>query len=335
MSNSKNYYTEAVKVVDLPVYLDEQYINYKLIFLDQIGMPLTGKLDSSKMIASIGVNDKHVKVMLIIYIQDIEIKKINLSVFDDIKTKEISLKSTVSETCIEQDNTCSFNLKLNIYTINKQSNQAILLGLSEVEKIAKERNLIIGYYIKRRSGGVSKTSKETIDKINNPSKIANKYIKHALECLKNESNAAEEDYSRLMYRDLMAKVFEYFLKNSKDPDSVVDEIVSIFGTNMEDSYMRSELLAFYHIYEALIPKTHTSPGYDKIQHFTYSTGKSYNTMKIITDTAQYAGEAYDLINGGSWDDTKSDMEANNLGQAYGTRLYEKYHPVRAAIRNLD
>ncbi|GEM_PF-4382910 len=32
MSNSKNYYTEAVKVVDLPVYLDEQYINYKLIF---------------------------------------------------------------------------------------------------------------------------------------------------------------------------------------------------------------------------------------------------------------------------------------------------------------
>ena len=38
MSNSKNYYTEAVKVVDLPVYLDEQHINYKLVFMDQIGI---------------------------------------------------------------------------------------------------------------------------------------------------------------------------------------------------------------------------------------------------------------------------------------------------------
>lgn len=335
MSNSKNYYTEAVKVVDLPVYLDDEHVNYKLIFMDQIGMPLTGKLDSSRTIASIGVNDKHVKVMLIIYVQNIEIKKINLSIFDDIKTKEVSLKSTVSETCIEQENTCSFKLKLNIYTVNKQSNQAILLGLSDIEKIAKQRNLMIGYYIKRRSGGVSKTSKETIDKINNPSKINNKYINYALECLKNASNTGEGDFSRLIYRDLMVKIFEYFLKKSKDPDSVVDEIVSIFGTNIEDSYMRSELLAFYHIYEALVPKTHTSPGYDKIQHFTYSAGKSYNTMQIITDTAQYAGEAYDLINGGSWDDTKSDMEANNLGQAYGTKLYEKFHPVRAAIRKMD
>lgn len=57
MSNSKNYYIEAVKVVDLLVYLDDQYVNYKLIFMDQIGMPLTGKLDSSRTIALIGVND--------------------------------------------------------------------------------------------------------------------------------------------------------------------------------------------------------------------------------------------------------------------------------------
>ncbi|EMK5833408.1 hypothetical protein I6M88_08035 [Citrobacter sedlakii] len=79
MSN-KNYYAEAVKVVDLPVYLDDQYVNYKLIFMDQIGMPLTGKLDSSRTIASISVNDKHVKVMLIIYVRKIEVKKINLSI---------------------------------------------------------------------------------------------------------------------------------------------------------------------------------------------------------------------------------------------------------------
>lgn len=48
MSNSKNYYTEAVKVVDLPVYLDEQHINYKLVFMDQIGMPLTGSWTHQK-----------------------------------------------------------------------------------------------------------------------------------------------------------------------------------------------------------------------------------------------------------------------------------------------
>lgn len=335
MSNNENYYTEEVKIVDFPTYLDEQYVNYKVIFIDQIGIPLTGKLEPSKTVASIGVNDKHIKVMLILFIQSIELKRISLSIFDDVKTKEVSLKSTVSETCAEQGNTCSFKLKLNIYTISKQSNQAVLLDLSEIEKIAKERKLTIGYFIKRRSGGVSKTSKETIDKINDSSKIANKYIKYALECLKNVCNTGKEDFPRLLYRDLMVDIFEHFLTNREDPDSVVDEIVSIFGTNMEDSYMRSDLLAFYHIYEALVPKTHTSPGYDKIQHFMYSAGKSYNTMQSITDTAQYAGEAYDLINGGSWDDTKSDMEANNLGQAYGTILYEKYHPVRAAIRNLD
>ena len=287
MSNGKNYYTEAVKVVDLPAYLDERHVNYKLVFMDQIGMPIAGRLDSSKTVATIGINDKHIKVMLILYIQGVELKRINLSVFDEIKTKEVSLKSTVSETCAEQGNTCSFELKLNIYMISKQSNRAVLLDLSEIEKIAKQCNLTIGYFIRRRPGGVSKTSKETIDKINDPSKIDNKYIKYALECLRNTSNAGEEDFSRLLYRDLMVKIFENFVKNTKDPDSVVDEIVSIFGTNMEDSYMRSELLAFYHIYEALVPKTHTSPGYDKIQHFTYSAGKSYNTMKIITDTAQY------------------------------------------------
>ena len=90
MSNGKNYYTEAVKVVDLPAYLDERHVNYKLVFMDQIGMPIAGRLDSSKTVATIGINDKHIKVMLILYIQGVELKRINLSVFDEIKTKEVS-----------------------------------------------------------------------------------------------------------------------------------------------------------------------------------------------------------------------------------------------------
>lgn len=78
----------------------------------------------------------------------------------------------------------------------------------------------------------------------------------------------------------MVKIFEYFLKNSKDPDSVVDEIVSIFGTNMEGSYMRSELLAFYHIYEALIPKTHTSPDTTKFNILHIARGKVIIQCKL-------------------------------------------------------
>jgi hypothetical protein len=47
-----------------------------------------------------------------------------------------------------------------------------------------------------------------------------------------------------------------------------------------------------------VPKTLSSPGYDKIQHFTYCVKERYNTSKLVTDAAQYIAEAYDLINGG-------------------------------------
>ena len=63
----------------------------------------------------------------------------------------------------------------------------------------------------------------------------------------------------------------------------------------------------------------------------------YSSTKVGTDIAQYGGEVVDLVKGGTkvWEDSKSDMEANKLGQAYGWELYNKYHPVRATIRSLD
>ncbi|EDT6761221.1 hypothetical protein AC423_001314 [Salmonella enterica subsp. enterica] len=332
MADIKVYYTEGIKIVNLPAYLDEQYVNYKIIIENRV--PVTGVLNSSRTIPAISGPDKNIKVTLILLVQDIELNEIKLSILDGIKTKEVSLKSTVSETCMDEENVCTFELKLKIYMIDKKSNKAVLLNLNRIEKIAKERNLTTGLYIKRRSGGISKTSKDTIDKINNPDKLTNKYIKYALAVFKNQCNTGATDFPRLLYRDLIKSVFENFLKNTNDPDSVVDDIGSIFGQNIEVSYMKSELLAFFHIYEALVPATSTSPGYDKVQHFTYCVKKMYNTTAAITDAAQYAGEAYDLVTGGSWDDTLSDMEANNLGQAYGKELYERYHPVRAALRNL-
>ena len=58
---------------------------------------------------------------------------------------------------------------------------------------------------------------------------------------------------------------------------------------------------------------------------------------LESNIAQYGGEVIDLIKKGTkvWDDSKEDMEANNLGQNYGWELYKKYHPVRATIRSLD
>ncbi|AKL13548.1 TPA: hypothetical protein I8271_005406 [Kluyvera intermedia] len=323
MTDVNVYYTERVEITDLPAYLDEKYVEYEIKVEKKDS--ITGALDNAKIINSIEVSDKHGKVMLTLRVQGIKIKNVSLSIFERVVTKVISLKSTVSETCMEKDNICSFELKLNVYMIDKVSNKPILLDLKEIENIASENNLTLGYFIKRRTGKISTTSKETIGKINNPELITNKYIKYVLEDFKKRCNDGTVDFPRLLFKDLMKSVFEHFLKDNDSPDNVINEIGDIFGTKVNDSYMKTELRAFYHIYEALVPKTLSSPGYDKIQHFTYCVKERYNTSKLVTDAAQYIAEAYDLINGGSWDDTLSDMEANNLGQAYGKELYDRYH----------
>ncbi|AOA58426.1 hypothetical protein [Acinetobacter larvae] len=142
-------------------------------------------------------------------------------------------------------------------------------------------------------------------------------------------------YPKHVYRDIMKELFEFFLKRSSESDIVIEEISDIFGVNVEKA--TPEIIAFYHVYEAVIRKNESDAGYDKIQRFTYNVGKQYSSTKIGTDIAQYGGEIVDLIKDGAdvWEDSKSDMEANNLGQTYGGELYKKYHPVRAAIRSLD
>ena len=133
----------------------------------------------------------------------------------------------------------------------------------------------------------------------------------------------------------MKSLFEHFLSGAKDPDTIIDEIGDIFGIKVEDCYT-NEIYAFYHIYEALVRKSSADAGYDKIQHFVYSAVTQYNSTKVGTDVRQYGAEIWDLRKGSSvWNDTKSDMEANNLGQSYGQQLYKKYHPIRAALRGID
>lgn len=331
---TKLYYTESIQVTEIPKYLPNNKVDYEIKFSEGY-QPITGNLANGTTIRSFSVKNSAVRATLSLKVDGNEIKKIRLNLNEQVQTRKVSLKSTVSQTCEEPNTTCSFELKFNIYKIDRSTHKANLLSFSEIEALQNKKSEKTGYFIHRLSGHLSLTSKITIDLINNPESIKNKYIKKAMEIFKRLSNQYTQ-YPRLIYRDLMKELFEHFLKGSSDPDTVVEEISDIFGVNVGDCYT-TEIRAFYHVYEALIRKNEADAGYDKIQHFTYNVGKQYSSTKIGTDIAQYGGEVIDLVKGGTsvWDDSKSDMEANNLGQAYGWELYKKYHPVRATIRSLD
>lgn len=324
------FYTETISVKEIPKYLPPSKIDYEIIFSKGY-KPIKGSLTNSLKIKSFSVKTKEIVVFLHLKIGGTEVKKIQISLHRTIEIREVSLKSTVSKTCEKDKNTCNFDLKLHVYSINKNSNMAVLLSLSEIEELSKKTKDESGYYIHRLSGGVAKASKETIDYINNPSSIKNKYIKKAMEIFKRISNSTTE-YPRLIYRDLIVEILDSFLKDTKDPDNVVKEVCRIFGGKVGEIAEKNQLLPFYHVYEALIRKDPSNPGYDKIQHFSYSLGKRYTSTKLGTDAAQIGAEMWDLATGGTWDDTTSDMEANNLGEAYGWKLYEKYHPIRFMLK---
>ena len=330
---TKLYYTESIQVTEIPKYLPNNKVDYEIKFSEGY-QPITGNLANGTTIRSFSVKNYAVTATLFFKVDGNEIKKIRLNLNEQVQTRKVSLKSTVSQTCEEPNTTCSFELKFNIYKIDRSTHRANLLSLSEIEALQNKKSEKTGYFIRRLSGEISNTSKITIDLINNTESIKNKYIKKAMEIFKRLSNQYTQ-YPRLIYRDLMKELFEHFLKGSSDPDTVVEEISEIFGVTVEKSI--PELLAFYHVYEALIRKNEADAGYDKIQHFTYNVGKQYSSTKLGTDIAQYGGEVIDLIKKGTkvGDDSKEDMEANNLGQNYGWELYKKYHPVRATIRSLD
>lgn len=330
---TKIYYTESIQVIEIPKYLPHNKVDYEIKFSEGY-QPVTGNLANGTTIRSVSVKNYTITATLSLKVKGNEVKKIRLNLNEQVQTRKVSLKSTVSQTCDQPNTICDFQLKFNIYKIDRSTHKANLLSLSEIEALQNKKSEKTGYFIHRLSGHLSLTSKITIDLINNTESVKNKYIKKAMEIFKRLSNQYTQ-YPRLIYRDLMKELFEYFLKGSSDPDTVVEEISNTFGVNVQDCYT-SEIYAFFHIYEALIRIDPKDAGYDKIQHYTYSVGKQYSSTKINTDIAQIGAEIWDLRKGTSiWEDTKSDMEANNLGQAYGWELYKKYHPVRAAIRSLD
>jgi hypothetical protein len=94
--------------------------------------------------------------------------------------------------------------------------------------------------------------------------------------------------------------------------------------------------AALHLYEALARRNeHT--GFDKVQHFVASAVSEFENTSIGTDIRQYGKEMIlDEIPSWFTDDVgydPYDMLANNRGQAFGTELYRRYHPVRDSILN--
>lgn len=333
---AKAYYTDSIKIIDIPAYLPQEKIKYEITFSKGYS-PTKGDLAQYVTIAPLEINTNQVIVTLSLKVENVEVRRVRLNISEQVQIRNISLKSTVSQTCEQPNTICNFQLKVNIYSIDRVSHKANLLSLSDIEKLAQKEGKQMGYFIHRLSGYVSTTSKEIINLINNPQNIKNKYVKKAMEIFKRLSMQYTQ-YPKLIYRDLMKELFEYFLKGSSDPDTVIEEISHIFGSKVNNSI--PELKAFYHVYEALIRKNESDAGYDKIQHFSYNVGKQYSSTKIGTEMAQYGGEVVDLAKGiknlsDVWEDSLADMEANDFGQAYGWELYKRYHPVRAAIRSLD
>jgi hypothetical protein len=195
------------------------------------------------------------------------------------------------------------------------------------------------YYIHRRSKELSKTSLETLNRINGALAIENKYTVLALSVFRRLNSQYKSSFPTNFYQIFCKDLFNTALAGAADPDAVIDGIADILGVNVEKA--PNEHLSFFHVYESLVRTISSGNiGYDKVQHFTYSARGQYNKGKLITDTAQYSGEWYDAYKAKNTGedisaDSKADMYANNLGQNFGALLYEKYHPIRNYLKNLN
>ena len=129
---TKLYYTESIQVTEIPKYLPNNKVDYEIKFSEGY-QPITGNLANGTTIRSFSVKNYAVTATLFFKVDGNEIKKIRLNLNEQVQTRKVSLKSTVSQTCEEPNTTCSFELKFNIYKIDRSTHRANLLSLSEIE----------------------------------------------------------------------------------------------------------------------------------------------------------------------------------------------------------
>lgn len=181
------------------------------------------------------------------------------------------------------------------------------------------------YFIDRH-GTLSKTSKDTIERINNPG-LEPPIAAQALKILKLDIASSGGKPGPDYYASFSRSVYEGAIRilGAKDVDSAVSLVDDYFGTEVGDSPIKS----VYHLYEAVFG------GWDKVQHFVHSAALQYNWNWALADASQYAKELlFDEIPSWFGDDegySAADMLANNRGQHYGNALFKKYHPLRRAF----
>ncbi len=214
-----------------------------------------------------------------------------------------------------------------IFTINPATGRAELAESS----VSNEPR----WSIRRSGGALSNTVERTIDQINTDG-TDNKtsLVDLALSRLRSAATSYRGSPPPDFYATFGRGVIEDAFQLRPDNDFKAIELAeSTFGRDVDVS----PSAAPYHVWEAIM-RTGDDTGWDKVQHFVRSATSQYLYGKYPTNTLQYGKEIFsDEIVGwfdGSDSFSGQDMLANNRGQAFGERLYEQRHPIRAGVADL-
>ncbi len=222
-----------------------------------------------------------------------------------------------------------------IYSLDKSTGKAVLMTHAAAQKALGMSNADFTKAIGKgkvfiyRNGRLSNTSQATVDQINDPSK-ADPLMAFAIKKLQADTARFKGKFPSDYYVEFSKAVMKKSIA-LYGPDKGVTTAAGGFGSeDMKLGY------AALHLYEGLA-RSSSSTGFDKVQHFVASADLEYSifsnySLGVTTDIQQYGKEIfYDEIPSWFSDDIgydSADMLANNRGQAFGAKLYEKYHPFR-------
>jgi len=214
-----------------------------------------------------------------------------------------------------------------VFTINPTTGRA---ELTESSLSTEPR-----WSIRRASGQLSNASERTIDQINtdgtgNKTSLVDLALARLRDAATTFRGAPPPDFYATFGRGVVEDALR--LK----PNNVFKGIAlaeSTFGYDVSES----PSAAPFHVWESTM-RTSDDTGWDKVQHFVRSATSQYVYGKHPTNALQYGKEIFSDEVVGWFDGSDSfsgqDMLANNRGQAFGEKLFEQRHPIRAGITTL-
>jgi hypothetical protein len=174
---------------------------------------------------------------------------------------------------------------------------------------------------------LSKTSRKTIEMINDPSQCT-ELVRYALETLRKDAGNFGANYyvtfSKSMFEKAIMISGGSLVWSEESLDGGVDLARDTFGEFVEEV---PEVLPAYHVFEALVAVRNTNARYDKVQHFSrsawgrYHYGVLYNLVGSFREEFQmyYGNPVFKL--------DKQDVIANNNGYKYGDELIERRRKI--------